>query len=275
MINAELFTLAFMFIGMSLAISSFVPLMRAHRLRQSIRGKIFDVPQNRSDNAARSYEKRNSWIHSALRAKAIIPILLMGGFGIALVNLAPVNQWGVGPRLAVIIAALFIGYRIPAMQRDRQLARHRAEIERDLPAMIDLLVVMLEAGATFDDAVSRLVNDQRYPDSAIKHELARLMAELAITPQRQVAFQKFASSAALNDLRLFASVLVQSENFGTPISKGLQSLAYDMRERFSHEVEAKGSALGPKLAIPMTLFFLPLIFIVVLTPSIIRALRLS
>lgn len=275
MIAPNLVSLVLMLSGLGLMISTVIPLMKTYRLRQSLHKKIASSSLKSIGTISSSQRKNKLLARSVLRSEIWIPIVLMGLFGLVLANLAPVNQWGVGPRLAVIIVALYIGYRFPSMQRDRQLARHRAEIERDLPAMIDLLVVMLEAGSTFDDAVLRLVNDPRFPDSAIKTELARLMAELAITPQRHVAFQKFASSAALNDLRLFSSVLVQSEIFGTPISKGLQSLAYEMRERFSHEVEAKGSALGPKLAIPMTVFFLPLIFIVVLTPSIIRALRLS
>jgi tight adherence protein C len=275
MINANLVPLSLMVLGIGLAVSSFMSLIKAYRLRQSLRGKIFIVSSSQSRKTTASYGMRKFFVRPIMRAETVFPVLLMGIFGIALANLAPVNQWGPGARVTVIIAALYVGYRIPFMRRDKLLAQYRAEIERDLPAMIDLLVVMLEAGSTFDDAVSRLVNDPRFPDSAIKQELARLMAELAITPHRHVAFQKFGASTALNDLRLFSSVLVQSENFGTPISKGLQSLAFEIRERLSHEVEAKGSALGPKLAIPMTVFFLPLIFIVVLTPSIIRSLRLS
>lgn len=260
--------------GSGLILSTVFQLVKEYRLRVLTRIKIKNRIDQDTAHKLSLHENRKRLSSASIGGQNVIPVLVMALAGVALVHLAPMREWSAGPRIGIVMAAVYLGLRIPAMGRERRLAQYRAEVERDLPAMIDLLVVMLDAGSTFDDAMSRLVDDPHFPNGAIKQELARLTAELAITPQRYVAYQKFASATALNDLRLFVSVLVQSENFGTPVSKGLQSLAFEMRERLSNAVEAKGSALGPKLAVPMTIFFLPLIFIVVLTPTIIRAFHL-
>lgn len=210
----------------------------------------------------------------SFRSINLLALAAGGSVGLALAHIEPMINWPTGLRLAIILCALYLGYRFPRMQAEKQKIRYRKDIERDLPAMTDLLIVMLDSGASFDEAVSRLVKDNRFPQRPIHQELKRLAYELAISPDRRTAFEKFAALADVNDLRLFSTVLVQSEMFGTPISRGLRGLAYDMRERQLHRIEAQGGKLGPKLTIPMTVFFLPLIFIVVLAPTIIRAFRL-
>ncbi len=209
-----------------------------------------------------------------LRSATLIYLAAGGCVGLALAHMEPMVNWSPGLRLALIGCAIYLGYRFPRMQAEKQRVRYRKAIERDLPAMTDLLIVMLDSGASFDEAISRLVKDNRFPQRPIHQELKRLAYELSISPDRRTAFEKFASLADVNDLRLFSTVLVQSEMFGTPISRGLRGLAYDMRERQLHMIEAQGGKLGPKLTIPMTVFFLPLIFIVVLAPTIIRVFQL-
>lgn len=212
---------------------------------------------------------------SIINQRGSILWLLVGGLaGLVIINLKPFSEWSIGIRLAVLIMALYVFYRFPHLRAEQAIKIRRREIERDLPAIIDLLIIMMDAGATFDGAILRLVEDRRFPDRPIKQELKRLAYELSISPDRQSAFEKFSLSIAANDMRLFCSVLVQSEIYGTPVSRGLRGLAHDIRERHYHAVEATGGALGPKLTLPMTLFFLPLIFIVVLAPTVIRAFHL-
>lgn len=206
-------------------------------------------------------------------------ILLYIGLGALLGGVVassePIANWDVGIRGLVVSLFIFLGYRFPSLRNEAMQKKHQAQIDDDFPNVLDILIIMLDAGASFDEALSRFLSDKLFKDRPIKRELARLANELQVTPNRQSAFQKFSYSSKLQNLRLFSSVLIQSEIYGTPISKGLRGLVVEMRQKQFSEIEAKSGALGPKLAIPMTLFFLPLIFIVVLAPTLIRAFKLS
>ena len=63
--------------------------------------------------------------------------------------------------------------------------------------------------------------------------------------------------------------LIQSERYGTPLGQALRVLAQENRDMRMSDAEKKAAALPPKLTVPMILFFLPVIFVVILGPSLI------
>jgi tight adherence protein C len=265
--------LSLLIIGMLVTAFGIFTILEDHVKRWKLRERL----SRRSKSGPDRFEK----VKGATRSPSIVYfrknifwLMIGSAVGLLLVNFKPFHDWSIGIRLLLFVMALYVFYRIPHMRAEQAAKMRKNDIERDLPSIIDLLIIMLDAGATFDDALLRLVEDRRFPDQPIKQELKRLASELSISTNRQSAFEKFSSSIAINDLRLFCSVLVQSEIYGTPVSRGLRGLAHDIRERQYLAVEASGGTLGPKLTLPMTLFFLPLIFIVVLAPTVIRAFHL-
>ena len=63
--------------------------------------------------------------------------------------------------------------------------------------------------------------------------------------------------------------LTQAERYGTPLGSMLRVMAQENRDMRMSEAEKKAAGLPPKLTVPMILFFLPVLFIVILTPAII------
>jgi len=204
--------------------------------------------------------------------------IIYGLFGLSvgalLAIIDPIQDWDVSLRLLVVALVGALGFRIPAMKKERHERLQRKAIEEDLPSIIDLLVVMLDSGASFDVALDRVLAERHFSSRPINSELSVLARELALSPDRESIFRKFGYGSEIDGLRLLMSTLAQSELYGTPVAVGLRNLAFEMRQRQYHKLESKSGALGPKLAIPMTLFFLPLIFIIVLAPTLIRTLKL-
>jgi tight adherence protein C len=64
--------------------------------------------------------------------------------------------------------------------------------------------------------------------------------------------------------------LIQAEKYGTPVGESLRVLAQESRDMRMSEAEKKAAGLGPKLTIPMILFFLPVLFAVIITPAAIQ-----
>ena len=69
--------------------------------------------------------------------------------------------------------------------------------------------------------------------------------------------------------------MIQSERYGTPLGTALRVMAQENRDMRMSEAEKKAAALPPKLTVPMILFFLPVIFVVILGPSIILVMKLE
>ena len=67
--------------------------------------------------------------------------------------------------------------------------------------------------------------------------------------------------------------LMQAERYGTPVGQALRVLAQESRDYRMTEAEKKAASLPPKLTVPMILFFLPVLFVVILTPAMIQIFR--
>jgi tight adherence protein C len=71
-------------------------------------------------------------------------------------------------------------------------------------------------------------------------------------------------------VKAITTALVQAERYGTPLGQALRTLAQESRDIRMNEAEKKAAALPPKLTVPMILFFLPALFVVILTPALIQ-----
>ena len=76
-------------------------------------------------------------------------------------------------------------------------------------------------------------------------------------------------------MKAVVTSLIQSERYGTPLGTALRVLAQENRDARMSDAEKKAAALPPKLTVPMILFFLPVIFVVILGPSIIMVMKLD
>ena len=67
--------------------------------------------------------------------------------------------------------------------------------------------------------------------------------------------------------------LQQSERFGTPVAQTLRVIAQENRDQRMTAAEKKAAALPPQLTVPMILFFLPVLFVVILGPAVIKVME--
>ena len=67
-----------------------------------------------------------------------------------------------------------------------------------------------------------------------------------------------------------ATALIQAERYGTPLGQALRVMAKENRDMRLANAEKKAAALPAKLTVPMIVFFLPVLFVVILGPAIMR-----
>ena len=119
--------------------------------------------------------------------------------------------------------------------------------------------------------MSQEISAQSIP---LAEELTLTTAELSYLQERRTAYDNLAARTELEGVKAVCTVLIQSERYGTPLGQALRVLAQEIRDMRMGEAEKKAAALPPKLTVPMILFFLPVLFIVILGPAVIKVMAL-
>jgi tight adherence protein C len=104
----------------------------------------------------------------------------------------------------------------------------------------------------------------------LAEELALLTAELNYLPERRMAYEGLGKRTSHPGIRSVVTAMIQAERYGTPLGTALRVMAKENRELRLAAAEKKAAALPAKLTVPMILFFLPVLFVVILGPAIIK-----
>ena len=173
-------------------------------------------------------------------------------------------------RVALLIAALMIGWRMPDLFLSRFAARRRLQLERGLPDALDLLVICAEAGLSLDQAIEQVSEDLRSSNPAVAEEFAITASEMRVLSNRGEALENFARRTGVASLRSIIATLNQAIRFGTPLAQSMRILAAEMRNARLLRIEERAARLPVLLAIPLALFILPSLLLVIGTPVALR-----
>lgn len=198
-----------------------------------------------------------------------VPII--GGV-LGLIFLVGLNVWGYNftQNLTITFAMVLIGYYLPALYV-KNVAQKRAEkIGAVFPDALDLLLICVEAGMSVELAFGRVSQEMAENSVELAEEFSLTTAELSYLQSRRQAFENLSRRNNNSGIQSVSTALVQSERYGTPLGDTLRTLAGENRQMRVMAAEKKAAALPAKLTVPMILFFLPVLFIVILTPAAMR-----
>ena len=138
------------------------------------------------------------------------------------------------------------------------------------PDALDLLLICVEFGHVDRGGAAEGEPGGRRASIELAEELSLLVAELSYLPERRMAYEGLAKRTNHPGVKSVATAMIQAERYGTPLGTALRVMAKENRDLRLAAAEKKAAALPAKLTVPMILFFLPVLFIVILGPSIIR-----
>ncbi len=173
-------------------------------------------------------------------------------------------------KLGICIGATYFGINLPNLFINNRIQRRQASISRAFPDGLDLLLICVESGMSLEAAFKRVSDEIGSQSIELAEELTLSTAELSYLPDRRQAFENFAKRVPLEGVKSLCMALQQSERFGTPMATTLRVLAQENRDQRMTAAEKKAAALPPQLTVPMILFFLPVLFVVILGPAIIK-----
>ena len=150
-----------------------------------------------------------------------------------------------------------IGVMLPAARLKRRIRKRNDTIFKDLPDIIDMLAVAVEAGCGFDAALSIVC---QHFDSPMADELRLGM------PRREV-LQELKRRTDLDVVRTFMLALIQADGLGIPVGRVLTSQATEIRSRRRAWAREKAAKLPVKIMFPLVMFIFPPIMAIVIGPA--------
>ena len=178
-------------------------------------------------------------------------------------------------RLAATGVGAIFGYYLPSIFVKNMASRRQASIKKAWSDALDLLLICVESGMAVEPAMQRVAREIGSASVPLAEELSLTVAELSYLQDRRKAYENLGKRTGLATVRSVVTSLIQSERYGTPLGTALRVLAQENRDSRMSEAEKKAAALPPKLTVPMILFFLPVIFVIILGPSIIMVMKME
>ena len=175
-----------------------------------------------------------------------------------------------GNRLLTIlgIAVLWGGsFMLPDITLTNKIDRRREEIARNLSDTLDLLVISVEAGLGFEQALERTSATIQGP---LSEEMRRVLQEIRMGASRADALRALDERTNVDDLKTFVVAMLQADTFGISVSRILRSQADEIRTRRRQAAQEKSQKAPIKMLFPLTVCIFPAIFVVVLVPGLIQ-----
>jgi tight adherence protein C len=163
-----------------------------------------------------------------------------------------------------------LGYMIPDAYLKRRQRLLVGSYRKLFPDMLDLLVVCVDAGLSFNMALERIGQEFSKRSYELAYNLALLSGEIRSGRAIPDALDNLSIRTNLDDVKKFSTLMKQSIELGTDIGAALRVYAGEMREKRMTFAEEKANQLPIKMLLPLGLFIFPTLLIVVLTPPIIK-----
>ncbi|MBF0542998.1 MAG: type II secretion system F family protein [Candidatus Riflebacteria bacterium] len=166
--------------------------------------------------------------------------------------------------LAGVVGAVF-GMMGPKFFLQRKIAERLHGIQKQLPDVLDLLTVAVEAGLGFDAACDKVVEKMKGP---IPDEFSLTLRQMRMGQSRKDAFKEMSNRVSHPDMAAFISALIQADQLGVSIGTVLRIQSDQLRDKRRQRAEEEAATAPVKMMIPLVFFIFPNVGIVIGCPAI-------
>lgn len=207
--------------------------------------------------------KLGTWSVARLATVWLISIALFAAASLLILYYRP----GFNPaqRILIVGLGLFMGAAIPFAVLNSKIRQRKKAIRKQLPEFLDMLCVSVQAGLSFDGAVSKMIKRMKGP---LIDEFRRMQHDVSLGMTHQYALTNLAKRCDLEEVYLFTTSIIQAEKLGTSMTRTLKVQADNMRDRHRQRVKTEAMKAPVKILFPMVIFIFPSMFVVLLFPAI-------
>ena len=168
-------------------------------------------------------------------------------------------------KVMFMLLGSLMGGAMPIVVLNIMIQKRQAAIQHQLPEVLDLLCVSVQAGLSFDASMRKIIDRMKGP---FVDECRRMQEDIRMGMVRRTAMHNVAKRCQVQDVSLFMTSLIQAERLGTSMGKTLKNQADNIRERRRQYVKAEAMKAPVKIVFPLVLFIFPALFVVTLVPTL-------
>ena len=174
------------------------------------------------------------------------------------------------PNVAFGLGGCLLGYLLPGMALARMARKRQHKIQLGLADALDLMVVSVEAGLGLDQAILRVGDELSFAHPDLSEELRLVNIELRAGKARTDALRNLADRTGLEDIGSLATMLIQTDKFGTSVAQSLRVHCETLRTKRRQRAEEAAAKTGVKMVFPLVFCIFPAVWIVTIGPAAIK-----
>ncbi len=211
----------------------------------------------------------------AVRTYFIVRLLLALVLPLGFLALAPLFSANIPVEkvLATGLALTIFGLYLPSVWVTQRIRDRRRAFQESFPDALDMLMVCVEAGLGLDSALSRVGEQMAMAHPVLAQHFGLVSLELRAGKSREAAMRNMAARIGAPEVTSFVVLLNQSDELGTSIASTLRVQAEEMRLKRMLRAEERAHMLPVKMSVVLITCLLPAMFVVILSPAVIRIVR--
>ena len=197
----------------------------------------------------------------------LLPTLLVGG---ALMS-GHAESWFKLYLGGAVLALL--GLYLPNLVISAKADRRKEQLVNGFPDALDLMLVCVESGLGLEAAFARVGSEMSQSHPLLAEMLGTVVLELRAGRSREDALRRMADRVSVDEIRSFATLIIQSSKLGSSVAQTLRVYAAEMREKRRMRAEEKAHRLPVLISVPLVGCMLPVMIGVLMLPAAIRVVR--
>lgn len=170
-------------------------------------------------------------------------------------------------KIMLSLIIIIISVLIPSTLLKGRISTRKRKMTFELPDILDLLTVSVEAGLGFDAALGKITETAK---GELVKELQITIREIQLGKSRREALTHMSKRCDIPDISNFVTSFVQADQLGVSIGRILRVQADQMRDKRKQRAREQAMKAPVKMLIPMVFFIFPTIFVVILGPAMIQ-----
>jgi tight adherence protein C len=214
-------------------------------------------------------------MRAGYRGAGWIPVVYITQ-GLAVLAGVCVGVWGYqqGVSAPVLVGASLgipvVGLLVPEWWLSMRMKERSREMNRYLIDMLDLLVICLEAGLSFNASLIRVVGELQWTSLVLSEELQFTNHEIQMGRTRAEALRNLGERVGSDDFNGLLAVLIQAEKFGMSMAKTLRTQVESMRQKRRQKIQQAIHTIPVKMLFPMVSCIFPQLLMIILGPACIK-----
>lgn len=178
-----------------------------------------------------------------------------------------------GSEILIVTFFALLGYFFPLLYVFSRISERKLKFSEGLPDAMDMLLICLESGLSFPAAMKNVARELRLVHPVVSEQFEIATLEFQAGRKRSEALRNLAARVDLPEVTSITTMIIQSDQLGTSLTRALRAAADDMRRDRMLRAEEKANALPAKLSVPLVLFIFPTLFCIIIVPVSVKIMR--